>query len=144
MANNYTQTSFMLTELNPVEIAWLKNAFEESQRKLDEEDNFDDYIGVSYEFEQGEGFENLWIYAEEGFMVENLAGLLQAFLKEHRPNGYISFTWADTCSKMRLDEFSGGGVFITAKSQKWCVPYSFVDKEAAKIKIKIKKKGSTS
>jgi len=141
MANNYTQTSFMLTKLNPVESAWLKDAFEEGQRKADEEDNFDEYIGVSYEFEQKEGYEDLWIYAEEGFMVDNLACLLQAFLKEHRPDEYISFTWSNTCSKMRLDEFSGGGVFITAKSQKWCVPYAFIDKEAAKLK---KKKASTS
>lgn len=138
MANNYIQTSFMVTRLNPVESAWLRTAFEENQDKDDE------YIGVSYEFEQKKGYEDLWIYAEEGFMVDNLACLLQAFLKEHRPDEYISFTWSNTCSKMRLDEFSGGGVFITAKSQKWCVPYAFIDKEAAKIKIKIKKKGSTS
>jgi len=136
MANNYTQTSFMLTKLNPVESTWLKNAFEENRRKMDEEDNYDDFIGVSYEFEPGEGCENLWIYSEEGFMVENLVNLLQTFLKEHRPNEYISFTWSHTCSKMRLDEFSGGGVFITAKKQKWCVPYSFIDNEAAKLKKK--------
>lgn len=143
MANNYTQTSFMITGLNPVEATWLRKAFDENQRKLDEEDDYDNFIGVSYDFEKGDGCENLWIYAEESFMVENLADLLQAFLKEHRPDQYISFTWSHTCSKMRLDEFSGGGVFITAKSQKWCVPYAFIDKEAAKLNKKRPKETST-
>lgn len=128
MANNYTQTSFMIEKLTPPEETWLRRELEENDRKMIDEDDFENYIGINYNFEQRQGYVDLWLYADESFMVEPLVDLLQTFLKEYRPKSAISFTWSNTCSKMRLDEFSGGGVFITADDQQWFVPWGEIRK----------------
>ena len=144
MANNYTQTSFMVYDLAPPEKDWLKQQLDENDRKMEEDDNWDDYIGISYEFEEADdGKENIWLYAEESFFPEPLVNMLQTFLKEHRPMACIHFCWSSTCSKMRIDEFSGGGVFITAKKQKWFSPWYEVQELAKKHEDKREKTETT-
>jgi hypothetical protein len=59
--------------------------------------------------------------------LESLVDLLQDFLKKNRPDSYLGFEWANTCSKMRLDEFSGGAVFITADKTDWVSTYDFLE-----------------
>lgn len=64
--------------------------------------------------------------AEEYGDIGHVASFMQSFLKEFRPDESFSFTWAETCSSMRPDEFSGGGVFITAEKQEWFIPSELV------------------
>lgn len=69
-----------------------------------------DPLGVTYRWE-GDSF---WIASDESGDVDQLAELLQKFLQTHRPHGALGFCWANTCSKMRTDSWTGGAVFITA------------------------------
>ena len=146
MANNYQQHSFMIDSLTPAEAYWLNKKFDEIDKRND--DPSGEYICLgSTEFEDGhfvydppledgkepvveqikEHPKSLWLYAEEGCDLDSLVDFLQSFLKENRPDSYLGFEWANTCSKMRLDEFSGGSVFITADKADWISTYDFLE-----------------
>ena len=47
--------------------------------------------------------------------IDGVLGLVQRFLEKFRPNDYWSIEWSNTCSKPRVDAFSGGAAIITAK-----------------------------
>ena len=120
MANNYQQYSFMIEKLTPTEVTWLETKFDEISELIEAD------IG-STEIERRDDGADLWLYAEEGCDLDCLVEFLQGFLKENRPDSYIGFEWANTCSKMRLDEFSGGSVFITAEKTDWNCTYDFLE-----------------
>ena len=120
MANNYQQYSFMIEKLTPTEVTWLETKFDEISELIEAD------IG-STEIECRDDGADLWLYAEEGCDLDCLVEFLQGFLKENRPDSYIGFEWANTCSKMRLDEFSGGSVFITAEKTDWNCTYDFLE-----------------
>ena len=78
----------------------------------------------------------LYIFSEESGNLENAALFIQQFLRKFRPDGYVSLTWAATCSKMRAGEFGGGAAFITAEKIEFMDSYSWVDKQIAEFKEK--------
>lgn len=54
-------------------------------------------------------------YTEESANVDAMVAGLQEFLAKFRgPREFISFTWADTCSRPITGAFSGGGIVVTA------------------------------
>jgi|GEM_PF-5929575 len=59
---------------------------------------------------------------------------LQAALKHFQNDEVLGFTWASTCSKMRIDEFDGGGVVFAAKNAKWINSHSWMVKEVTRLK----------
>lgn len=84
---------------------------------------YDDYgqgdaHGFEYQFlgaDKRDGWgRHLWLYTE-GYGNPEYAGVLvQKFLKNFRPDQCWALTWAATCSKPCVSEFSGGAVFVTA------------------------------
>lgn len=58
------------------------------------------------------------IYAEECGSPEQVAVVLEVYLKRFQPRGVLTFSWAYTCSKMRVDQFGGGAAFVTADGTK--------------------------
>ena len=126
MANNYQQHSFMIEKLTPTEVTWLETKFDEIDKGNENDEG--EYVDIGeVEIERRDDGADLWLYAEEGADLDSLVGFLQDFLKENRPDSYIGFEWANTCSKMRLDEFSGGAVFITAEKTDWTCTYDFLE-----------------
>ena len=126
MANNYQQHSFMIEKLTPKEVTWLETKFDEIDKGNENDEG--EYVDIGeVEIERRDDGADLWLYAEEGADLDSLVGFLQDFLKENRPDRYIGFEWANTCSKMRLDEFSGGAVFITAEKTDWTCTYDFLE-----------------
>ncbi len=143
MANNYLQFSEAIAQLTHLEENWLQRQLEtvyvfgdqeytedempdelsasdatwcgcRALRDLPDVDSDDD-AGFQYEFGQGDELgRHLWIYANEGGDPNCVAHLLQKFLRQFRPDQSWSLTYATTCSKLRLGEFAGGAVFVTA------------------------------
>ena len=99
-----------------------------------------DALGFGYNFDddpdQGGWGRHLWVYAEEYGNPDNVAWLVQKFLKTFRPDQCWSLTWASTCSKPRIGEFGGGAIFVTADEIKWQNAYQFIDDERAAFKAK--------
>jgi len=73
--------------------------------------------------------EGVWFYADECGNVEAVGELVQEFLKKFRPNDCFSLTYATYCSKLRLGEFGGGAIFVTADEVKWENAYTWVQSQ---------------
>jgi hypothetical protein len=167
MANNYTQTSLLVSDLTDSEKEWVNSNTDficvrdlngEYQVVADDEDY--DYemprLFLRRDMEEGWHFRpdefetlefqwefqgsDLWIYGEEYANIDHICAFLQLFLKDNRPDDCITFTWADTCSKLRIGEFSGGGAFITADSIEFVSAYQWVSDKASEFR-KEKKNG---
>ena len=105
MANNYLQFSEVIDNITPEEKEWWKKRI--SELKLDE-----DWMPGSIQVEE-EG--SIWLYGEEFGDPDAVARIVQQFLFTFRPNHVFTLQWAETCSKMRIGEFSGGAMVVTAK-----------------------------
>lgn len=74
-----------------------------------------DFVGFSWDIQQDERNSSLWIYAQESGDVEQVAYFVQLFLKQFAPEGWWTLTWANSCSRMLVGQFSGGAVLVTAR-----------------------------
>lgn len=98
------------------------------------EPDFGEDVGFGYSFADdlhGSWGRHLWLYAEEGGCVDRVAHLVQKFLREFRPDQCWSLTYATTCSKPRVGEFSGGALFVTAADIKWHNACEVIEQERA-------------
>jgi hypothetical protein len=102
----------------------------------DKEDYDPSWGGTDFQYEfdddtySGWG-RHLWVYAEESGEPSDVAWLVRKFLKQFRRDQCWPLTWATTCSKMRVGEFSGGAVFVTAEQIKYQSGYGFIRQEQA-------------
>ena len=78
----------------------------------------------------------LWLYADTYGEPAHAAWLIQKFLKRFRPEQCWSLTYASTCSKPRVGEFSGGAVFVTANKTKFQDAGDYVEQKRAAFKVK--------
>lgn len=84
----------------------------------------------------GDWNRHLWVYAEECGSPQNVAWLIQKFLKRFCPKKHWIMTWACTCSKPRVGEFSGGAILVTANAIRWFDPGGTAIEAAKKLKSK--------
>lgn len=145
MANNYTQFSFGIPNLTPKEIQWTQQYLGDAGKLLDEEtplptkpDHFlraikeNGYLGFDWSIGDTDQF--LWIRSDESGSPYLAAEFVMQFLMRHRPKQCVTFAWADTCSKLRLDEFGGGACVITAKHQAWMSTHQFLSRHRRRLK----------
>ena len=137
MADNYLQFSEDLDSLTPAEADWLREQLAEDPLAncprflldfADREADDTDY-GFQYDFQDDSKDRHVWISAEERGDVERVAHLVQKFLRRFRPDQCWWLTYATTCSKLRLGEFGGGAVFVTADDMRWNDSYDFVEEQ---------------
>ena len=145
MADNYLQFSESLDNLTAEEADWLQSQLAEDADTgcpvflldfPDREDDDDTDRGFQYDFEGAGDERSLSISAEERGYVERVAHLVQKFLKRFRPDECWSLTYATTCSKLRIGEFGGGAVFVTADEIHWQNSYEFIHQERAAFEAK--------
>ena len=74
-----------------------------------------DFVGFSWEIQKDDEGTSLWIYSEECGDVEQVAYIVQLFLKQFAPKDWWRLTWANTCSRMLVGQFSGGALLVTAR-----------------------------
>ena len=95
---------------------------------LAEKRDGDPCLQVVYDDKEG----TVWVGSEDSGDVDYTADLVQAFLRRFDLDRVISFQWANTCSKPRLDAFGGGAVVISRRNADWLNTGTFVE-TAAKI-----------
>lgn len=138
MANNYLQFSMSVPLKTETEQAWCRaslTALDDllSGTEVDVEQFDKEIASVVMEARRKDwvhqGFEwsitptpekidqpaELWLHADEAGEPEQVAAFLRAYLTKFNPTGSLWFSWAFTCSKMRVNEFGGGAVVVTAK-----------------------------
>jgi len=136
MANNYLQYSTQYNfprEVNQEEADQLlekmmrvgAKIYAEEQMGSTVEDEYgevpdytDIYVGTSLEIEPT----GAWFYDEEGGELDVVIGMLQVLQDYFEDDRLHVFSWAYTCSKMRVDEFGGGAAGV----QRGKEPY-FID-----------------
>ncbi len=90
-------------------------------------------LGFEFAFQDDEGSppRNLWLHADTYGDPDHAAWLIQKFLKRFRPDQCWSLTYANTCSKPCVGEFSGGAGFVTANETAWQSAGDFVAQRRA-------------
>ena len=157
MANNYVQFSEIVRNLTDEEEAWLrsqltmvavhqgaeteldgyydevaKDAEWVGPRFLHQDEEFDNDVELQFDYEFSENSEwkrYLWLYSEDGDPRQS-ARLVRTVLKQLRPNGFWSLTWAEFCDKPRVSEFSGGAIFVTPDAIEFISAYDFLKERA--------------
>ena len=61
----------------------------------------------------------LWLYSEDHADLDQVALLVQKFLRTFRPADVWTFTYATTCSKPRCGAFGGGAGIVMADNIMW-------------------------
>jgi hypothetical protein len=94
-----------------------------------------DDVGFEYQFSEPESDHDrhLWLYSEDHAELERVAHIVQKFLKTFRPNDSWSMTYASTCSKPRIGEFSGGALFVTASRVRFFNAGDFIEHQLARF-----------
>ncbi len=117
MAGNYVESSFAIENLTEEEMAWWRK---EQEREFPHDVEIEEVEpAMSLDFAVVMEDSQVWFHGDPSLNVDCAADVIQRFLKEFRPNGSVGFTWSETCSKPRLDEFGGGACFITAENVEW-------------------------
>lgn len=149
MANNYSQWSAELEINSEAEYSWLQEilsldpygmadendsldrdkVISEIKQKFDFVLKYQDFDEPFPQFDSELSKNGLWVYAEEYGNIETLGRIIQAFFRKFRPDGFFDVTWADTCSKMRVDEFGGGAMVVTAEKIEVFTVYDFVHQQ---------------
>jgi hypothetical protein len=132
MADYFTQFSIGIKYEKKAR-AWLDeklNYFSGDEYDQEVYDNGESNWGIDHEFDDDRGY--LYLSSEIAPDLDKLIEVLQEYLQKFDPQGFISVTWADFCSKLRVDEFGGGAAAITAKNIKYCNTFEFVARERVK------------
>ncbi len=167
MSDNYLQFSESLNSLTDAEADWLRQQLEPvgffggreftksdlpanlSPDDADRiclrvfrdlpQDECDDEAGFEYELLSDPTLgQHLWLYAEECGRPEQVAHLIQRFLRQFRPADCWWLVYATTCSKPRIGEFGGGAVFVTAEAIECFEIGDFVDQQRAAFRASCK------
>lgn len=156
MANNYLQFSLSVPLKTKAELRWVAKTLGALTRLFDSPGEFDekragalgplgrriveerwDYLDFQFSIEptrdDAEGVAALWVYAEEAGQPEHVAAVLETFLKKFRPREAIAFSWAYTCSKLRVNEFGGGAAVVTSAGTKMLDAQSWAEDLVAKF-----------
>lgn len=151
MANNYLQFSEAISQLTEEERTWCEARLRHLEEVLPAFDNDGQnensapcapedepylgrcYLGFQWSIDKERDGYCLWMYAEESGDVEQVTLFAQEFLAKFRPYDYFTLTWAETCSKPRIGEFSGGAVFVTAKEMAWNGASSWIGERTAEF-----------
>ncbi len=123
MANNYCEFSDEVITKTEAELDWWISKIDELEAytELDDPTEEQEELGMACCHFSIEG-KSIWVHADEGGNIEVIVDIVQEFLKANCPDESWNMTWAYTCSKPRIGEFGGGGVFVTAESQQWFNP----------------------
>jgi hypothetical protein len=76
----------------------------------------EDFVGwtsFDWDFDDEDG---LWLYSEENGSVDNVASLVQGYLKHFGYKWVFVMQWAHTCSKPHIGAFGGGVIAVTAET----------------------------
>lgn len=111
-------------------------------------DDFRDFVSFTVSYVGDEGKQTVYFESEEAADPAEIELLLQAYLKKFHPDKSISLSWASWCDKSRVNEFGGGGVFITATGISQMNSWEWLEEKEAEFKkqqlkvAKLAKKGA--
>lgn len=117
--NNVQQFSQVIPDLTDAETLWLMNYVEYRARGLyldgSEREHEDVYPDFGFKIMKStEWGTYAWFFSDECGDISQVAETVQDFIKAQRPETCFTMTWADYADKLRVGEFDGGGLFVSA------------------------------
>jgi len=110
MADSYLQFSEMLILSSKEERSWVEQFIDNPPKDFLTKYDCLEYLPFSAELEK----EGLWIYSEDYGNPDAICDFVQQFLAKFAPDKCWTLHYAYTCSKLRVGEFGGGTVLVTA------------------------------
>jgi hypothetical protein len=171
LANNYTQWCIGIEFASPEEKEWFQTTVKNMQEyselfsaNPDKQENaadfeemeklksalgsvantFDElreYVSFEVSYTSKDGKEVVYIESTEVADPSEVEYLLQAYLQKFHPTKSISLSWASWCDKSRVNEFGGGGVFITANEISHMNSWDWLEEREKELLSKKPKKG---
>jgi len=80
------------------------------------------------------------IFSEDASDPEEVANLIQAFLKKFHPTRWVVLQCAFVCDKHRPDGFGGSVCVITAEEQHWQSTNAWADEKVTELQLAADKK----
>jgi len=166
MANNYSQFSTVISDLTQEEKNWIVGIpcfddfigsaeSEEDGERLAKEfvEALAEYgIAISTDDEYLDVFPNFlgdidsegkwWLYAEEAGNLDHLSRVVQGFINKFRPDFIFTLTWADTCSKLRVNAFGGGWLAVSRDEVVFGNVYDAAEQAAAELRAKLARRAA--
>ena len=106
MANTYTESSSWIP-IEKHQMAEAQSIIDKIMKELQEDEEWG-YLGVVCEVQDY----GVWLHYGECIILEHLEQVARALIEELKIEGNFVFSWADTCSKHRIDEFGGGAMAL--------------------------------
>jgi hypothetical protein len=127
MADNYTQFSTILDVGTKENVAKALAIFNEWGKQHEE----DGCLCFEIDNTDEEGPTELWLYDHEYGNPEDVVKYVTKIGKDLKLKGKWGFSWADTCSKPRLDEFGGGAVVVDLETghDEWMITYHWLNEQ---------------
>lgn len=133
MADYYTHFSIGVRLTGEDAQARVTEALQNLRHKRDElrdagDDDAADQVPIEFEYVVEEG--KLYL-SDDGATgnVEHVAQFLQQLVTLGYVEEPVAFQWADSCSKPRVDAFTGGGVVVTKRKLYWFVVPDLIEKQ---------------
>ena len=117
MADYFTHLSCVLDTGDP-EKALLAMDILARLRAEDEEADDPQFSGIDVVLQDGPGGSVLWIHDDDHGDVESVIAFVLRCAEELDLSGLWGFTYADTCSRPRLDAFGGGAHVVDLGARK--------------------------
>ena len=129
MANNFTKFSFRL-ETTTEQRDWIKAVHQQTMHPKGPENMPESVYGEAAalmrndynpesikvtDYPSSTQATDTHIYADTSGDIEYTADLVNSVLSHFDLPAIVTFTWASTCDKMRVDEFGGGAVAVSKK-----------------------------
>lgn len=103
-----------------------------------------DWDGMGFDWSFGEQDTEIWVRGDESIDIESAVRCIQLLARvvpAMQEAGPWYATWANTCSKPRVDEFSGGAVVFNARTAHWMDTHNWKERKLNQLKAKKAKKG---
>lgn len=133
MADYYTHFSIAVSLIGDVAQAWTIDTLRSRRRTRDKlrnagNDDAADEVPIDFEYIVEDGKLSLSDNGMSG-NVEHVAQFLQELVTLGHVAEPVAFQWADTCSRPRVDAFTGGGVVVTKRKLYWFVVPDLIEKQ---------------
>lgn len=125
MANNYTQSSFVIDNVTPAEAEWIEERMNSDWWEENDEENQAMYFDMSIE-------NGHWYIGDDGehMDADQVALMVREFVAKFRPKAHVIFDVCYYCDKPRPDEFGGFSVFVSAHEIMYFNPHSLAQSYA--------------
>lgn len=134
MADNYLLFSEQIDDLTEQEMDWLFDWLTAINARIeerssgvdidgkpteltdgdDDESNPDEWESLGFAYLINRNDRSIWFHADEYGNVAHVGQIAYEFIRQFRPHASFTLTWASTCSKPRIGEFFGGGMYVDA------------------------------